>query len=73
MGQRVEPGAFGGVRRLVVVPAVVERGVAVLVDEGREHARQPEDRVGDDPARHPAVHRPVERAQPHVDAREPAQ
>ena len=71
--QRVEAGAFGGARRLVVVPAAVERGVAVLVDERREHARQPEDRVGDDAAGHPAVHRAVERAQPHVDAGETAQ
>ena len=33
LGQRGEPGAFGGVGRRVVGPAVVERGVAVLVDQ----------------------------------------
>ena len=45
VGQRVEAGAFGGVGRLVVVPAAVERGIAVLVDERREHAA-PAPRIG---------------------------
>ncbi len=71
--ERGEPGALVGVGWLVVVPAAVERGVAVLVDQRGEQLREREHRVGDGPARHPAVDRAVEGADPHVDAREPAQ
>ena len=73
LGQRVETGALGGVGRRVVVPAAVERGVAVLVDQRREHPGQAEHRIGHRAAGHAAVHRTVERADAHVDAGEPAQ
>ena len=65
-------GRVGVARRFVVVPATVERGITALVDERGEHAREPEDRVGDDPAGHAAVHRAVEGPHLDVDAGETA-
>ena len=68
LGQGRDAGALGGVGRGVVVPAAVERGVAVLVDQRGEHPRQPQHGIGDDATRHAAVHRAVERADAYVDA-----
>ena len=72
-GERVEARTLSRVGWLVVVPAAVERGIAVVVNDGGEHAREREHRIGYEAARHAAVHRPVERPHPHVDAREPSQ
>ncbi len=71
--ERGDAGAFGGVGRFVVVPAAVEGGVAVLVDQRRQHLREREHRIGHRAAGHAAVHRTVERADPHVEIGETAQ
>ena len=73
-GQRGETGALGGVGRRVVVPAAVERGVAVLVDQRRQHPwPAPRTGSGTTPPAIPLCTGPSSARTAHVDAGEPTQ
>ncbi len=64
-GKRSEPRLVDRRGRGDIAREAVDRDRAMFVDHARKQAREGEHRIGHETARHPAVHRSVER--PHGD------